>query len=212
MSQTQRIIRGLVDELKPTGRPPVVGRVALTWWFISLLVTATVMALVHPYRPGFAEQLAAYPRFTLEILLGLAACAGFAYAAFASGIPDLRSQWRRARVPLILLSAWTCLFVFALFAPVLAPSMAGKRPFCFLEIIVYAAPLTIIGLLLVRRMLPLNPAGTGALMGFAAGLLPALLMQLACMHEPVHNITWHLLPTLGAGGVGAVLGYWLLRK
>jgi hypothetical protein len=212
MSKTEDTIRSLVDDLTPTGRPPNVGRSALAWCFASLLLTAAVMALVQPYRPGFISQLVEFPRFAIETLLGLAACAGIARAAFACGIPDVRAHWRRARVPLLILAAWLGLFVFALLSPVLPASTAGERPFCFFEIFVYAAPQTVGGLLLVRRMLPLQPNVTGAWMGFAAGLLPGLLMQLACMHDPVHNILWHLLPTAGAGVVGALLGRWLLGK
>jgi len=90
--------------------------------------------------------------------------------------------------------------------------MAGKRAFCVVEVLVYALPLTMAGLLVIRRMLPLSPATTGAWTGFAAGLIPAFLMQLACMHEPWHIIKLHLAPTLGAAAVGALLGYWLLRR
>lgn len=212
MSKTEDTIRGLVDDLKPTGHPPDVRLTALAWCFASLLVTAAIMALVQPYRPGFTTQLVEFPRFAIETLLGLAVCAGIARAAFANGIPDVRAHWRRARVPLLLLAAWLGLFLFAIISPVLPPSMAGKRPFCFLEIFLYAAPLTVVGLLLVRRLLPLQPSITGAWMGFAAGLLPGFLMQLACMHDAVHNITWHLLPTVGAGAMGALLGRWLLGK
>jgi hypothetical protein len=32
------------------------------------------------------------------------------------------------------------------------------------------------------------------------------------MHGPIHNIAWHLLPTLGAAAIGALLGFWLLRR
>jgi len=212
MSDMERTIRTLVDDLTPTGRPPDFGRLAMAWWFIGLLVIGGVMALVQPFRPGFVAQLVASPRFAFETLLGLVVCAGMARAAFASGIPDVRSQWQRARVALLLLAVWLGLFGFALLAPVLAPSMAGKRPFCHLEVVVYAAPLTIVGLLLMRRMLPLNPASTGAWLGFAAGLVPAFLMQLACLHDPWHIITLHLLPAVGAVAVGALLGYWMLRR
>lgn len=211
MSKLDDTIHDLVDGLTPTGRPSNPGRGALAWWLVATLATAGVMTLVQPFRPGFVGQLLATPRFALESILGLVVCASIARAAFALGIPDLRSPWRRARVPLTLLAIWLGLFGFALLAPVLPPSMAGKRPFCHLEVLVYAVPLTIAGLLVIRRMLPLDAATTGAWMGFGAGLIPAFLMQLACMHEPWHIIELHLAPTIGTAALGAVLGYWLLR-
>jgi len=212
MSEPDSTIRTLVDDLTPTGRPSKPGRSGMLWWIVAMLGTTAVMALVQPFRPGFVEQLLSTPRFALESILGVLVCVGIARAAFALGIPDVRSPWRRARVPLVLVAIWFGLFGVALLAPVLPPSMAGKRGFCELEVLVYAVPLTLAGLIMVRRMLPLNAATTGAWMGFAAGLIPAFLMQLACMHEPWHIIKLHLAPTLGAAVVGAVLGYWLLRR
>lgn len=212
MSKLDRTIENLVDDLTPTGRPSRPGRSALAWWLMATLGTAAVMALMQPFRPGFVGQLIATPRFALETLLGVMACFGMAWAAFALGVPDVRSPWRRARVPLVLVTIWFALFGIALLAPVLPPSMAGKREHCMLEVLIYAAPLTIVGLVVIRRMLPLNAASTGAWMGFAAGLIPAFLMQLACMHEPLHIIKLHLAPTVGAAAVGAVLGWWLLRR
>lgn len=212
MSKLDSTIHTLVDDLTPTGRPSRPGRSALLWWLVAMLGTAAVMALVLPFRPGFIEQLISTPRFAVESILGLVVCAGIAWAAFALGIPDIRSPWRRARVPLALLAIWVGLFGYALFVPVFAPSMVGKRPICYLEVLIYAAPLTIAGLIVIRRMLPLNAATTGAWMGFAAGLIPAFLMQLACMHEAHHNIYFHLAPTLGAAVIGSVLGCWLLRR
>lgn len=211
MSKLDDTIHELVDDLTPTGRPSDPGRRALTWWFVATLATAAVMALVQPFRPGFVGQLISTPRFALESILGLLVCVVMARAAFALGVPDVRSPWRRARWPLALLALWLALFGIALLAPALPPSMAGKRPFCHLEVLVYAVPLTLAGLLVIRRMLPLDAATTGAWTGFAAGLIPAFLMQLACMHEPWHIIRLHLAPTAGAAALGALLGYWLLR-
>ncbi|MGI9341999.1 MAG: NrsF family protein [Gammaproteobacteria bacterium] len=212
MSKLDRTIENLVDDLTPTGRPSRPGRSALAWWLLAMLSTAAVMALIQPFRPGFVGQLTATPRFALETILGVIACFGMAWTAFALGVPDVRSPWRRARVPLVLLAIWFGLFGVALLAPVLTPSMAGKRPHCALEVLLYAAPLTLAGLMMIRRMLPLHAASTGAWTGFAAGLIPAFLMQLACMHEPLHIIKLHLAPTAGAAMVGAVLGYRLLRR
>jgi len=211
MSEPDSTIRSLVDDLTPTGGPTRSGRTALLWWIAAMIATGVIMALVQPFRPGFVEQVFTAPRFAFEIGLGLVVCAGMAHAAFQLGIPDIRSPWRRARGPLILLTIWLGLFAFALFSPVLAPSMAGKRPLCYLEILLYAFPLTLAGLIIVRRWLPLNAVTTGAWMGFAAGLIPAYLMQLACMHAPLHNIAWHLVPTLGTTAIGALLGSRLLK-
>lgn len=212
MSEPDSTIRTLVDDLTPVGRPPDVSRYSATWWLLALIATGGVMALIAPFRPGVIDQLIASPRFAFESILGLVVTAGFAHAAFGLGIPDVRNPWQRARVALVLLAIWLALFGIATVAPVLEPSMLGKRPLCNLEVLLYAVPLTVAGIIVIRRMMPLDPAKTGAWMGFAAGLIPAWLMQIACMHEPWHIIKFHLAPTIGAALLGALLGYWLLRR
>ncbi len=212
MNKPDNTIRSLVDDLTPTGGPIHSGRTALLWWSVAMLVTGIVMMLVQPFRPGFVEQLLSTPRFAFELGLGLLVCAGMAYAAFQLGIPDIRSPWRRARSVLVLLLIWLSLFAIALFTPELEPSMAGYRQKCYLEVLLYAFPLTLAGLIIVRRWLPLNPAGVGAWIGFAAGLIPAWLMQMACMHAPMHNILWHLMPTVATAAIGAVLGSRMLKS
>jgi hypothetical protein len=211
MNEPDCTIRTLVDDLTPTGGPIRSGRIALLWWITAMIATGIVMAVVQPFRPGFVEQLLTTPRFAFEIGLGLVVSAALSHAAFQLGIPDIRSPWRRARGPLVLLAAWLGLFAIAIFSPVLEPSRAGHRPMCYLEILLYAFPLTLAGLVIVRRWLPLGTATVGAWLGLAAGLIPASLMQIACMHEPIHAITWHLLPTLGTAAIGAMLGARLLR-
>ena len=42
-------------------------------------------------------------------------------------------------------------------------------------------------------------------LGLAAGMLPALYMQLACMYEPLHILTLHILPGLAMVLMAAVI-------
>jgi len=44
-------------------------------------------------------------------------------------------------------------------------------------------------------------------------MMPALYMQLACMYEPAHILSFHILPGLMMVGVGAVIAArWGLRQ
>ena len=56
------------------------------------------------------------------------------------------------------------------------------------------------------------PLTAGAWMGCAAGLVPAYLMQFACMHEAWHIISHHLFPIAGSILLGALMGYMMLRS
>jgi len=52
----------------------------------------------------------------------------------------------------------------------------------------------------------------GAVLGAAAGAIPGLLMQLACMYLPEHALTHHVAPVAALAALGAVLGPLVLRR
>jgi hypothetical protein len=48
--------------------------------------------------------------------------------------------------------------------------------------------------------------------GLAAGMLPALYMQLACMYEPSHILGYHILPgLLMVGAAAGIAAKWRPR-
>ncbi|MFT4517997.1 MAG: hypothetical protein ACI9JM_000374 [Halioglobus sp.] len=61
---------------------------------------------------------------------------------------------------------------------------------------VSAIVLMVVGSLLTRRLYPLQAVPTGLACGLAAGMLPALYMQIACMYVPEHIMKFHILPGL----------------
>ena len=90
--------------------------------------------------------------------------------------------------------------------------MLGKRETCAREVLILAAPPLVVALWLVRRAAPLARVWTGALAGAAAAAVPGLIMQLACMYEPAHILTYHLAPIAVAAFLGALLGPLALRR
>ena len=52
----------------------------------------------------------------------------------------------------------------------------------------------------------------GLCLGVAAGSVPALVMQWACMYEPAHALMHHLGPAALVALAGAVLGPRLLPR
>ena len=46
----------------------------------------------------------------------------------------------------------------------------------------------------------------------AAGLLPALMMQIACMHEPGHILAFHLVPIGVLAAVAVALTLFATRR
>lgn len=90
--------------------------------------------------------------------------------------------------------------------------MLGKRALCYLEVLLLSLPPLVIGLALCRSLYPLRGWATGALLGAAAGMIPGIVMQMACMYIVPHGLTHHVLPIAGSVAVGAALGALVLRR
>lgn len=83
--------------------------------------------------------------------------------------------------------------------------MAGKRAHCAIEAFLYSMPPTLCALWLQQRRYALRPVRALVKSAVAAGLLGALVMQVACMYEPAHILKFHVLPVvLLVAGVAAV--------
>lgn len=212
MRSRSELIRELSDDLGPAPRLRGPFQLALLWWIGAWILVVVATLAVQPMRPGFADQLLASPRFAAETLLGIVAGAVAIGAAFALGIPGWGSPRRRIALALGLLAVWAGSYFYGLVDPALQPSMLGKRPLCYAEVLMYGLPILVAGLLMLRRLAPLERWSAGLVAGAAAGAIPGLLMQLACMYIPSHILIFHLAPALGLALLGSVAGRVLLRR
>ena len=200
-----KFIDHLVADLKPT--PPLRSpgfRAVITFSFLAV-VTALTMLWVHDYRPGFWAQLSEHWRFIAEIVSGVALTLSTFYIVFASSIPGERVS-RGLKL--------TCLASFFIFAGSLVigfgmaspeSSKLGARPFCELEVLIYGG-LSMGGLFyLLRNGIIVSYSSQNLMLGFSAGLISALIMQMACMYDPLHGLLYHFIPALLLGALG-----WLL--
>jgi hypothetical protein len=195
MDSRDDLISDLSNELNPVQRAPNVNRLALVWLVLGAAFVVLATFLAGPVRPGAFAQLTSESRFLLESSLGLVAIIWTGLLAFRSAVPARLSRgfaWAGA----ILMISWLAQYVFGLIAPTLQPSELGKRSLCSLEVMIYSVPLILVALFYVRRLFPLNFVRTALSVGLAAGMIPALYMQLACMYEPVHILSFHILPGL----------------
>jgi len=210
--QHRTLISDLSRDLAPVSNPTKINRLAMAWFLLSAFYVVLVTDLIDPIRPGALTQLATEPRFLLETLLGVAAILWISLIAFRSSVPAaLNKQFAVAGN--MLLALWLAQYVIGLFSPALIPSRLGERPHCWLETMLYAVPVILAGLYLVRRFYPLRPMSTAMSIGLAAGMLPALYMQIACMYNPAHILAFHILPGLLMVGVGAVIAaIWRPRR
>ncbi|MEM1433930.1 MAG: NrsF family protein [Pseudomonadota bacterium] len=208
----EELIDRLAADLTPVSfwqRPSVL----LTCWLLLSVLTVLGMSLAHAaWRPGALVQLTTVPQFALEILVAAAGICTLIWATVQSALPGALRPSRVVLIFVLSWAPWLALLVLGLYEPALTPSMAGKREDCYLEVMVESLPPLFIGLLMLRRLYPLRGWQTGALLGFASGMIPALLMQLSCMYLVDHAWTHHLAPVLVPALMGAAAGGRLLRR
>ncbi len=206
----EQLINDLTMDMEPVKSVNV--RQSVLMWLGGAFIVVTILALLTgPYRSGFGHDLMFSPQFLVESIVGLISAAILIFSAFELTIPSSQSLVKRLLLPLLSIAVWVGFYLVGLIHPALEPSMAGKREFCYYETFVFALPIMGAAFFWARQQWPLHPASTGLLIGLAAGAIPALIMQFACMYDPHHILTDHILPGLSVGLVGAVLGLFLLR-
>jgi hypothetical protein len=212
MNNHEKLIENLSRDLAPVAPTPNVNRLGLAWLVISAIFVVAITHLVDPIRPGAFDQLAAEPRFLLETLLGVAAIAWAGLLAFRSAVPAELTR-KFAVAGLVLMALWLAQYVAGLVSPALEHSELGKRPFCYLETMVYSIPPILAAVFLARRLYPLHYTRTAMSLALAAGMIPALYMQIACMYVPSHILQFHILPGLSMVLVGAAIAaLWRLPR
>lgn len=212
MKQHDNLIDKLSQDLEPVAPAPNVNRQGLAWLLSSALFVVVVTQLVDPVRPGAFGQFVAEPRFLLETLLGVAAITWAGLLAFRSAVPGELSR-KFALAGFVLMVLWLAQYVVGLVSPALEPSTLGKRAFCYLETMIYSVPPILAAVFLARRLYPLHYMRTAMSLALAAGMIPALYMQMACMYVPSHILQFHILPGLSMVLAGAaVAALWRLPR
>jgi hypothetical protein len=212
MNRHEQLIEKLSRDLSPVAPVANVNRLGLAWLLSSVVFVVAVTHLVDPIRPGAFAQLGAEPRFLLETLLGVAAITWTGLLAFRSAVPGELTR-TFATAGFVLMTLWLAQYVAGLVSPALEPSTLGARPFCWLETMIYAFPPVLAAVFLARRLYPLHYSRTAMSMALAAGMIPALYMQIACMYVPAHILQFHILPGLAMVLAGAAIALlWRLPR
>ena len=181
-----------------------VGAVTLVWLVVSAAYVAAVLLALGPVRDGAAEQMIDHPRFGLEMLAGCAALVLFAFSAIGQSVPGVPTR-RLLQIGWVLAALWLLNFLLGMAVPTLEPSMHGKREFCSWESYLYSGPPALFAIILQQRRYPMQPVAAGIYAGLAAGMLPAVAMQIACMYEPVHILKHHAAPVLGIAAAAGLV-------
>ncbi len=207
----EELIATLTADLEPVAPAAPLGPTLLRWLLVSVLYVVGLTASLGPFRPGAFAELIGTPRYGLELLMGVGAFVAFARVALAEAVPGIDVRWWR-RAGWILLLGWLSQFVVGFSWPVLEPTMLGKRHYCAWEAYLYSVPPLLYLVHLQRQRYALRPERAVFHGALAAGLLPALIMQLACMYEPSHVLIFHVLPVAGLGAAATLVSWLYFRS
>jgi len=200
-----QLIDSLVEDLEPVMPVRHVLLSAQFWLITAVILSAGLAWMLGPYREGALDQLLLSQQFSLETLVGVVAIVALGIAGFRSAIPSGGANFKKGLWPLAIVFIWMAFYLYGLVEPALAASELGKRDHCYLETFVMSLVPLLLGLNWAIKKWPVNPVQTGLLLGMASGLMSAMVMQFACMYDPIHALIFHILLGLSVGIVGAFL-------
>lgn len=202
LPETQ-LIESLVGELRPV-RPLLKFRLRFLLWTVTCLVVLSLFYLiVSKLRPTLVSDLF-HLRYAIESTVLILSPFLVGYHVFALSIPGASNPFTR-NVALFAITSVCCVLLLDLAFPPLIPSMVGKAPHCYLDVILGGLLPLILGLIWLSKTFPLKPLSMGIYLGCSVGLASASFMGFFCMYDPLHNILWHFLPSLLLIPVGTLV-------
>ena len=194
----QPLIEDLSSKLEPvrSAHPP--GLIAVISFAASILLLA---GLTYSYGPLMPERLSESRLHSLiapEFLFALLAGISGSLAAHADSVPGTPMNAKIfQKISLFFSSLLILYLLFQVFVPLYPYSDLGKRPHCGFESFLYPfVPAMITYTLIFKNRLFAQPIKSSMIYGLAIGIPMATIMQIFCMYEPVHAISYHLLPAL----------------
>jgi hypothetical protein len=204
------LVESLAAKVTPV-RPLWPIGVRLGLWL--LLESIVLMWVATHTRNNFVTKLG-HLDYALEVFLFAAAATLAAMMALRAAIPGRSASPREIALAVVAVLIGLTLVVIG--EPVRTGYPLGE----FLHVGIKCAVQTCVLASLpwlalwwaVKRGAPMRGASVGALIGAAALLFSFALMRIDCpIDEPLHLVTWHLLPALGMTALSALAGAGWLR-
>jgi len=204
------LVEALARAVRPV-RPLWPVRVRLGLW---LLLEALVLLWVATHTGNDFVRKLANPEYALEVALFACAATMMAALALRAAVPGQPSGSRTAVLALALVLVGVALVMVG------APMRMGYPLGEFLRVGLGCAAETCLAAALpwialwwaVKRGAPIHGSATGLFAGAAALFFAFALMRLKCpIDEPLHLVTWHLLPALVLTALSAAAGAVSLR-
>lgn len=206
-----QLIDLLVQDLEPV-RPAPSWRWATGGWLVaSWLIVGTLILASGSLHADVISRLIEQPLVGAGVILGILTGVGAIAAGLELAVPGGPPSGRLLAVPGLLLAGWLGLLLIDLShghggGAVAEMMNAPGRLLCPMQTLLFALPPLAIALVQLDRRVPVASPLAGALVGLAAGLVPAVWMQLACVTDPLHTLTHHLSPLLVLAPLGALAG------
>jgi hypothetical protein len=204
------LVRRLAAELEPKRRLWPIGARTGLWMALGAVIFAWIGT--HTDNP-FMEKLT-QPAYAFEVFLFAGAALIFAVMALRSAIPGRLLGAREATLASVFVSAGALLLMVG--EPIRTTEPLGEflrigLP-CVYRTSAFAALPWLMLSWLVKRGAPMRGRLSGLLVGAGALSLSLAMMRIACpIDEPLHLLTWHLLPALLLTSLSAIAGTTWLR-
>lgn len=208
---TDDLIARLSADLKPV-RPMAMQRLLIGAILLSGVVAVIAMLALLGMRPDMEAASATmiyWTKFGYTLALGLLGLA----ATLVLARPEGRTRWPWL-VAIALLGALLILAVVQLArADDMMPLIMGSSILrALIYIPVLSLPVLLGALLALRRLAPRNPTLAGFAAGILAGGTGAWIYTFACAETGMMFLAlWYTLGIVMVGGLGALLGRFLLR-
>ena len=208
---TDELIARLAADLKPVRRMAM-ARLLIGATILSAIVAVIAMMMLLGMRPDMAAAsatMAYWTKFGYSLAL---AVLGFA-ATLVLARPDGRTRWPWLAA-IALLAALLVLAIIQLArAEDMMPLIMGSSiRRALIHIPLFSLPILLGATLALRRLAPRNPTLAGFAAGIMAGGTGAWVYTFACNETGMMFLAlWYTLGIIIVGGIGAVLGRFLLR-
>ncbi len=204
------LVEALAAAIRPV-RPLWPVRVRLGLW---LLLEALALLWVATHTGNDFVRKLGHLDYAIEVALFAAAATLAATLALRAAVPGRSTSPREVALAIVLALIGTALV--AVGEPIRMGYPLGEFVHvgigCALETCVLAALPWAALWWAVRRGAPMRAAAAGLLTGAAALLFAFALMRINCpIDEPLHLVTWHLLPVVVLTALSAVAGAAWLR-
>ena len=211
---TEQLIATLAADLGPNRRLAAASVRTSVWLGLALvLVAATV---VTAGRFGLAPKIEATFASCISLLVLASTMVVGALAAFREAVPGSDTRSLRLAVCGVILPLWVLVELAAFFLEPAVPThlmaqLSGGHH-CTVLILAFSFVPMVAVYYMLSRGAATHPARCGALALLAAAATGALGMQILCpAQEAAHLLAWHIVPTVGMGALGYLLGRLLLR-